>query len=806
MKRIRLTLLAILVLAFFILGSSVAPILATPTPLPSYTPMPPATQGLAGTAFRKAIDARFRNLWNYLQSGGDGGTVSTRPVGWANSSAGVLYATAAPYFAIGDGSADDTAALQGPINSVCAMSGSYKPEVNYPATPGTACYKITSPILANCANLRLNGAGWTATKICQNYFGPTIIAQAAETRWKPPLASSITATWQAGHFYGQYKEIRDSNGNVEVAKTGGTSGSGLHPTWPTTNGGTVSDGGVTWTRAMTGTSLGTGSGSALDAVSPEFFPGAGYGSNNATVEIANAGNLQSTLNGQNQFTIEFYVNVIAPTNSGNQFGLVGWRASAPQGSNVNAFTVYLLDGNSSCTHNCLVASVDIGGSNISLNPRSTGSSMIPGTIHHIAITYDGSNARLFLDGALLKATAASGSWTIPQFESFNLADQGAQCYLCGQYGFNAAIKTLPAYYDSLRISNNARYTSAFTPPTAKLVADGNTRFLLNFSTKAPTGTIEGWNQAYKKNVFIPVETSNGAKEDNPIYIGNMQLSDNGIWATWMINSTIENINVPGAGRTCLNLANNDYQDAIGRFECGVVPSGNVTSVGYLFANQSNNNLYSHLQCDGQTACIIIEGGSGHMILPDASDRDQFVYPFIFYQTFGVTVDTPTTDIEGSAAPLLGEMYLQGNVGPIVVNGGYLLTGSSRAASEVTVKGGTAPMFNGTLISGSLPTQILDVLSNPTTPMVMNDVKFQYAPSTWTNAGKSNYLLVRVGGRDVNGMKFADLGTCDSSAQGTSRWVTDADPAANPPTKCTSVGIKRGAWAHCNNTGAWICTP
>ncbi len=135
------------------------------------------------------------------------------------------------------------------------------------------------------------------------------------------------------------------------------------------------------------------------------------------------------------------------------------------------------------------------------------------------------------------------------------------------------------------------------------------------------------------------------------------------------------------------------------------------------------------------------------------------------------------------------MYLQGNGGPIVVNGGFVLTGSSRAASEVTVNGGASPIFNGALISSSLPTQILDVLSNPTTPMVINGVKFKYAPSAWTNAGKSNYLVVRVGGQDLNGMKFADLGACDSNAQGTSRWVTDADPAANPPTTCTSAGIK-----------------
>ena len=52
-----------------------------------------------------------------------------------------------------------------------------------------------APILLNCS-LKFNGAGWQQTQICQNYYGPTIIAQAAEAGWKPPLTASVTATWQ----------------------------------------------------------------------------------------------------------------------------------------------------------------------------------------------------------------------------------------------------------------------------------------------------------------------------------------------------------------------------------------------------------------------------------------------------------------------------------------------------------------------------------------------------------------------------------------------------------------------------------
>lgn len=713
---------------------------------------------------------------------------------------GAINVKAPPYLAKGDGVTDDTAAIQAAVDASCAASGTNKPEVYLPATPGGLCYKTTAPILLNCS-LKFNGGGWQQTSICQNYFGPTIIAQAAEPGWKPPLASSISAVWQVSHVYAQYKEIIDSSGNVEVATTAGTSGGGAHPTWPASVGGTVTDGGVTWTRAMTGTQLATGSGSALDGVSPEMWPGAGFASNNATMELGNPGNLEESLNGQAQFTVDFYFNNLRPTNGlGGSLYLVSISPGAPEGGNTSALQVFLQDAVGSCAHNCLQATLNIGGSNVNLQPTtlSTDNAAV-GVIHHAAVTYDGSNARLFLDGILLKTTAASGTWTIPPYESVMVSSAGGGIYPGGQGSQVPAT----AYYDSLRFSNSARWTSGFTPPTAKFTTDANTIAIFNWpSSGVPTGTTLGVMGAgaahFGKNMFIPIETSDGGAALNPLYIGNMSLSDNGIWATWMLNSTIENINIQGAGRTCVNLANNDFQDTIRRVFCAVVPFAK-TNVGFLFLNQSNNNLYDHLQCDGQYSCIGQATGSGHYIVPDFSDRGYAVYPMYFVQAQAL-LDSPELDIEDTAANQLATVYSNGGYAPVVINGGQLLSGGTGGA-YLTINGGAPFIVSGTLFGGGSPAEMLNVIANPSSPVTMRDV-VQPGGLALTNAGKSWWLNESTGAQDL-GVKFADLP--GSVTNGVRRYCVDCDPPVNPPVACTSTGAKTGAWVNgLNNT--WVCVP
>ena len=716
---------------------------------------------------------------------------------------GAINVKAPPYLARGDGVTDDTAAIQTAVNAACAASGINKPEVFLPATPGGLYYHTTAPILINCS-IKFEGAGWTQTWLKQNYYGPTIIAQQAEAGWKPPFTSSISLTWQASHSYAQYADILDSNGNVQVQEAPGcTSGSGSHPAWPTTQPNRVSDNTCTWALATTGgtTQIASGGGTSLDAADPEFFNGAGYGGNNATAEIMNASNIEASLNGGASgiphFTVEFYVEPFLNDAGGfGNYNFLTISPGAPQQTNVQALG-FLINGNGGgCTYNCIQASADVGGSLITINAQNANSSLTVNKIHHVALTYDGTTLRLFLDGVMTGSHAASGNWTIPPYESFEWASQAPSTYLA----MSATTNRIPAFYDSIRVSNVARYTANFTPPTAKFASDGSTIFLENFPTGTPTGTIEALVNN-NTNAFIPIETSNGAADLSPVYIGNISLSDNGIWAAWMLNSTIENINFPSnsAGRTCVTLKDNDYQDVIRRVFCDVQVNGSKTSVGFLFLNQSNNNLYDHLQCDGQYSCIGQVSGSGHYIMPDYSDRGWVFVPLYFVQAQAV-LDSPELDIEDSAPHQFASVYSNGAYAPIVINGGQLTSGATGNA-YLAISGGAPFIVNGTLFSFGSPAELLDVIANPSTPVTMRDA-VQPGGLPLTNAGKSWWLNESIGGQDL-GVKFADLP--GSVTNGTRRYCVDCDPPANPPVACTSAGTKTGAWVNGLNN-IWVCVP
>jgi hypothetical protein len=104
----------------------------------------------------------------------------------------------------------------------------------------------------NVQTCRVAGTSRTAVQGQPNW-NATVGASTtdASVRWVnqgPHLAAH--ATWQANHAYSLGTAIIDSNGNIQVVTTAGTSKNGAHPTWQTNiYNPTTADNSVRWRNA-----------------------------------------------------------------------------------------------------------------------------------------------------------------------------------------------------------------------------------------------------------------------------------------------------------------------------------------------------------------------------------------------------------------------------------------------------------------------------------------------------------------------------------------------------------------------------
>lgn len=204
--------------------------------------------------------------------------------------------------------------------------------------------------------------------------------------------------------------------------------------------------------------LATGTGSA-------FTLAAGYGLN-----LSDAGTVE--LNTLAAFTAECYVK-FSSLAAGNTYYVLSSRAKLLDGdTTAGAFELAANTTGGGGTEK-IVGKLRVGSTYYTL----TGTTIIStGATYHVAMTYDGSNIRLFVDGNLEDTEAATGTVTQRSTEDVRLGLPTVKWPDVPDSDLSAL-----GAVDSVRLSSTARYVSAFTAPTAKFTGDVNTLILCNFT-------------------------------------------------------------------------------------------------------------------------------------------------------------------------------------------------------------------------------------------------------------------------------------------------------------------------------------
>jgi hypothetical protein len=162
--------------------------------------------------------------------------------------------------------------------------------------------------------------------------------------------------------------------------------------------------------------------------------------------------------GSDNFTVEYWLKFANLTP-----GAAGIHIS--QGNYRGAYLPYF--GGSS--PNITMAYYLSTGSGWDIASGTTGGTISDTNWHHIAISRSGSNIRLFLDGV--------NETTITSAASIYYASEGLSigCW----WSTDSIEGAADGYFDEIRISDTARYTTGFTPSSTQFTSDANTLLLIH---------------------------------------------------------------------------------------------------------------------------------------------------------------------------------------------------------------------------------------------------------------------------------------------------------------------------------------
>ncbi len=368
-----------------------------------------------------------------------------------------------------------------------------------------------------------------------------------------------------------------------------------------------------------------------------------------------------------------------------------------------------------------------------------GGAITTGANHHAALSWDGTTLRLFLDGTQVASTARSGTLSQKPYEAVRIGPDQDQ-FPDGGIG----IANNPnGRMDGVRLSNNARYTSNFTPPTAKWGApDANTLVQCNFDNQPDIFTV--CRQKDNIPVYLPVMRDH-ANFTGGLRLAHLTLDTNGIaegpYLTGANDFVFEDVRLR-AVHSGLLFEFNSYNGVIKGLQCEL-----TTNTGrYCAAGNRGISNFENLQSTGNPFYHFFfsqpSGNYGPIFISPSAGTPTGGRPLVFRgggTNSSINVHDYILDSENGAA-MDAMLVLDGIDTANVYGGSGDATVSGTDSCYKVVGGGTANFFNVNCnITASIPTQVFDILGTPTGSVNVIGLKTSATPNNLVNSAGLPYF-------------------------------------------------------------------